>query len=94
MALKIKVIVGDDEDNDADDTQLTTEPRKKTPHTIKRRQTNPRPVCLHLRQSIDVNFKWYESRLPTKVYTEAQTSLIIYIYLELGGAAQRRRKKK
>lgn len=29
-----------------------------------------------------------------KVYTQVQTSLIIYIYLELGGAAQRWRKKK
>lgn len=57
-------------------------------------QTNPKPVCVHLRQSIEVNFKSYENRLSEKVYIEVQTSLKTYIYLELGGAAQRWRKKK
>lgn len=88
IALKIKVVAGDDEDGGADDTELTTELRKKETKT-KKQQTNSKPVCVHLRQSIEVNFKLYESKLSEKVYTEVQTSLIIYIYLERGGAAQR-----
>lgn len=48
---------------------------------------------MHLRQSTEVNFKSCESRLSEKVYTEVQASLIIYIYLELGGVAQKWRKK-
>lgn len=99
MALKIKVVAGDDEDGGDYDTELTSELRKKNSkynnsnNNNKNQQTNPKPVCVHLRQSMEVIFESYECRLSEKVYTEVQTSLIIYIYLELGGAAQRWRKK-
>lgn len=68
MALKIKVVVGDEEDDGGGDGTAWTELRKEKnhPNPPKKQQSNPRPVCVPLRQSIGVYFKEYESRLSEK----------------------------
>lgn len=48
MALKIKVVVGDDGDGGDDDTELTNELRKRTPNTrtTTKKAANQPKTCL------------------------------------------------